>query len=133
MCISITKTHTICRPTYKKLQQVQKQIAGVRAGRPGSIPGVGGGGDFSSFVRVQTGPEIHSASYKMSTGGFPRGVKAAERRTSHPTSLQCRGCEYVVPCIHVPGGPSWPVMGIPLPFTKIDTDKNQETTKQTWI
>ena len=37
---------------------------------PGSIPGVG---RFSSLVRVQTGPEVHSASYKMSTGGFPRG------------------------------------------------------------
>ena len=40
---------------------------------PGSIPGVGRGGDFSSLLRVQTGPEVHSASYKMSTGGFPRG------------------------------------------------------------
>ena len=40
---------------------------------PGSIPGVGGGGDFSSVRRVQTGPEVHSASYRMSTVGFPRG------------------------------------------------------------
>ena len=48
--------------------------------------GVGGGGDFSSLLRVQTGPGVHSTSYKMSTGEFPRGVKAAERRTSHPTS-----------------------------------------------
>ena len=39
----------------------------------GSIPGVGGGGDFSSLLRVQTGPEVYSASYKMSTGGFSRG------------------------------------------------------------
>ena len=31
------------------------------------------GEDFSSLLRVQTGPEVHSASYKMSTGGFPRG------------------------------------------------------------
>ena len=53
---------------------------------PGSILGVGGGGDFYSLVRVQTGPAVHSASYKMSTGGFPLGVKAAECRTSHPTS-----------------------------------------------
>ena len=36
---------------------------------PGSIPG----GDFSLFLRVQTGPEVHSTSYKMITGGFPRG------------------------------------------------------------
>ena len=39
---------------------------------PGSIPGTEGGGDFSSLLRVQTGPEIHSVSYKMSIGGFPR-------------------------------------------------------------
>ena len=38
----------------------------------GSIPGVGGGGDFSSF-RVQTGLGVHSASNKMSTGVFPWG------------------------------------------------------------
>ena len=38
---------------------------------PGSIPGVGGGGDFSS-LRVQTGPGVHLTSYKMSTGGFLR-------------------------------------------------------------
>ena len=29
---------------------------------PGSISGVGGGGDFSSLLRVQTGPGVHSAS-----------------------------------------------------------------------
>ena len=40
---------------------------------PGSIPGVGGGGDFSSLLHVKTVPEVHSASYKMNTGGFPRG------------------------------------------------------------
>ena len=39
---------------------------------PGSIPGVGGGGDFSSLLRVQTGPGVHSTCYKMSNGGFPQ-------------------------------------------------------------
>ena len=42
---------------------------------PGSIPGVGGGGDFTSFLRIQTAPGVHS------TGKFLRG-KAAECRTS---------------------------------------------------
>ena len=59
------------------------------------------GGDFSSFFRDHTGLEVHSASYKMSTGCFT-GVKTAERRTSHPTSSQYHGCEYVDPCIHIP-------------------------------
>ena len=54
---------------------------------PGSIPGVRGGGDFSSLLRVQTGPGVHPASYKMSTEGFFSGVKAAERRTSHPSAV----------------------------------------------
>ena len=39
---------------------------------PGSIPGIGGGGDFSSLLLVRTGPAIHSVSYKMSTGDFPQ-------------------------------------------------------------
>ena len=30
------------------------------------------GGDFSSLSPVQIGPEIHSASYEMSTGGLSR-------------------------------------------------------------
>ena len=30
-------------------------------------------GDFSSPLRVQTGPGVHSASYKMSTGSFSKG------------------------------------------------------------
>ena len=40
---------------------------------------------FFSFLRVQTGPGVHSASCKISIGDFP-GVKTAEHRTNHPTS-----------------------------------------------
>ena len=46
---------------------------GYRLDGPGSIPGVGGGGDFSSPLLVQTGLGVHSTSYKMSTGKFLRG------------------------------------------------------------
>ena len=35
---------------------------------------------FSSLLRIQTAPGVQSAYYKMSTG-----VKAAVRKTSHPT------------------------------------------------
>ena len=39
---------------------------------PGSMQGIGGGGgDFSSLLRDQTGSGVHSASYKMSTGALP--------------------------------------------------------------
>ena len=57
------------------------------AGWHGFDPGCRRGGDFSSLLRVQTGLEVHSASYKMNTGGLSSGVKTAERRTSHRTSF----------------------------------------------
>ena len=37
-----------------------------------------GGADFSFLLRIQAGPGVDSTSYKMSTGSFPWGVKAAE-------------------------------------------------------
>ena len=58
----------------------------LRAGRPGFDPGCRKSGEFSSLLRVQNDPGVHSGSCKMSTGGLSPGVKAAERRTSHPTS-----------------------------------------------
>ena len=61
---------------------LKRQGAWLRAGRPEFDPGCRRGGNFSSHLRVQTGPGVHSTSYKMSIPG----VKAAERRTSHPTS-----------------------------------------------
>ena len=53
-----------------KVAQAARRWA--RAGRPQFDPGCRRGGDFSSLLHVQTGPEVHSASYKMITGGFPR-------------------------------------------------------------
>ena len=52
---------------------LKRQGAWLRAGRPGFDPGCRRGGDFSSFLRVQTGPGVHSTSYKIRTGVFPRG------------------------------------------------------------
>ena len=79
---------------YRWARWLKRQGAWLRAGRPGFDPRCRRGGDFSSLLRVQTGPGVHSTSYQN----------------------ECRGCEYVDPCIHIPRGPSWPVMGIPLPF-----------------
>ena len=45
----------------------------LQAGQPGFNPGCRRGGDFSPLLRIQTGPGVHSASYKMSTEGFPWG------------------------------------------------------------
>ena len=64
-----------CTNTYKSrwARWLKRQGAELRAGRPGFDPGCRRGGDFSSLLRVQTGPGVHSTSYKMSTGEFPRG------------------------------------------------------------
>ena len=45
------------------------QMARSLAGQPGFDPRRRMGGDFSSFLPVKTGPEVHLASYKVSTRG----------------------------------------------------------------
>ena len=41
------------------------QAARLWAGQPAFDPGCRRDRDFSSFLRVQTGPGVHSTSYKM--------------------------------------------------------------------
>ena len=53
--------------------ELKRQVAGLQAGRPGFDLGCRRGGDFSSLLRVQIGPEVNSTSYKVSTDDFPRG------------------------------------------------------------
>ena len=43
------------------------------------------GGDFSSLLRIHTGPGVHPASYKMSSRAFPGG-KGDRTQDSHPVS-----------------------------------------------
>ena len=87
-------------------QYQHRQGAWLQNGRPGFNPGWRNCGDFSSHVRVQSGPEFHSTSNKMSTG-----VKIAERRTSTSLFLVpwLRICG---PFIHIPHRYLWPIMGI---------------------
>ena len=51
---------------------------------PGLILGEGGW-RFSSLVRVQAGPGVHSAFHRMSTGTF-LGAKMVGHRATHPIS-----------------------------------------------
>ena len=69
---------------------------------PSSISGVGGVEIFFSLLRVQTGRGVHSSFYKMSTGSSPVG----QWRSSVGIATG-----YADPCIHIPLGSSWPVMG----------------------
>ena len=52
---------------------LKRQGAWLQAGWAGFDPGCRRGGDFSSLLCVQTGPGVHSTSYKLNTGEFPGG------------------------------------------------------------
>ena len=51
----------------------------------------------------------------MGTGSFP-GVKRPGRGADHPPPSKCRSQERVGLYLYTPSGPSWPVMGAPLPL-----------------
>ena len=63
----------LCRAQILWAMQHKRQGAWLRAEWPGFEPGFRRGGDFSSHLRVQTGRGVHSASYKISTGGLLGG------------------------------------------------------------
>jgi len=65
---------------------------------------------------LQTGPEAHPASYSMGTGSFP-GVKRPERGVDNPPPPSAEETKTIQLYLYSPSGPSWPVLGWPLPFT----------------
>ena len=65
---------------------------------------------------VQTGPEVHPASYTMGTRSFP-GVKRPGRGADHLPPSKCRGQERVGLYLCSPSGSSWPVIGSTFTFT----------------
>ena len=69
-------TNCNCTITILWARWLKWQGAWLRAGRPGFKPVCRRDGDFSSLLRVQTGPGVHSTSYKRVPGNFP-GLKAA--------------------------------------------------------
>ena len=83
ICIQIYKLYMI--PDCGPGSSIGK-VLGYGLGWHRFNPGCRRGGDFSSLLHVQTGPGIHSASYKMSAGGLSPRAKTAEHRISHPTS-----------------------------------------------
>ena len=59
--------------TDDDINSIQSGWTSSSSGKARFDPGCWRGGDFSSLLCVQTGPGVHSASYKMSTGEFPQG------------------------------------------------------------
>jgi hypothetical protein len=57
---------------------------------------------------VQTGPEVHPASYTMGTGSFP-GVKRPGRGVDH-SICSAEVKERVELYLYSPSGSSWPVV-----------------------
>jgi hypothetical protein len=66
------------------------------------------------FAPAQNGPGAHPASYKMGTVSFP-GVQRPGRGVDHPPS-SAEFKERVQLYLYFPSGPSWPVLGRPLPL-----------------
>ena len=64
---------------------------------------------------VQTNRGAYPASCTMGTGSFP-GKKRPGPGADHPPPSKCRGHERVGLYLYSPSGPSWPVMGTPLPL-----------------
>ena len=65
---------------------------------------------------VQTGPRAYPASCTMGTGSHFPGVKRPGRGADRPPPPKCRGQEIVGLYLYSPSGPSYPVMGAPLPL-----------------
>ena len=59
--------------------------------------------------------EVRLCFVTMGTGSFP-GVKLPGRGADPPPPSKCRGQERVGLYLYSPYGPSWPVMGAPLPL-----------------
>ena len=64
---------------------------------------------------VQGGPGAHPASYTMGTGSFP-GVKRPGCGVDHPPPCSTEFKERVELYLCSSSGPSWPVLGWPLPL-----------------
>ena len=78
--------------------------------------GMDGQGIESRWGEIfRTFPGTHPASCTMCTGSFP-GVKRPGLGADHPPPPECRGHDRVGLYLYSPSGPSWPVMGEPLPL-----------------
>ena len=89
--------------------QLSRYSDSLRAGRSGDRIPVGA--KFSA--PVQTGPGAHPASYTMGNGSFP-WVKWQGSGADPPSTAEFEGRVELYICS--PSGPSWPVLGRPLPL-----------------
>ena len=90
---------------------VSRYSDSLRAGRSGDRIPV----EARFSAPLQTGPGAISVSCTMGTGSFT-GVKRPGRGADNPPLSKCRGHERVGLYLYSPSGPSWPVMGAPLPL-----------------
>ena len=68
---------------------------------------------------VQSGPESHTGSYNMGTGSLFSGVMRPERGVNHPPPPSAEVKERVNLYLYSLSGPSWPVLGLTLPFKEL--------------
>jgi len=77
-----------------------------------------GARDLSLLQNAPTNLGAYPASHKMVTGSFP-GVKRLERGDDHPPPSRAEVKETVELYFFSPSGPSWHVLGRPLPCNRL--------------
>jgi hypothetical protein len=78
-------------------------------------PGIQSRWEARFSAPVQTGHVAHPASYTMGTRSFP-GVKRLGRGVDHPTRSSAEVKEREELYLYSTSGPSWAVLGWPLPL-----------------
>ena len=112
-CLVLQKYCILVAYRYKCVGRQSSVGIATRYGLDGPRSNAGGRARFSA--PVQTDPGAHPASCTMGTGSFP-GVKRPGRGADHPPPSKYRGKERVGLYLYSPSGPSWPVMGAPIPL-----------------
>ena len=96
-------------------QKLSRYCDSLQDGRSGDRHPVGA--RFSA--PVQTGPGAHPVSYAMGTECLSLWIKWPGGGVDHPPASSAEVKERMELYLHSPLGPSWPVLGwpLPLPFT----------------
>jgi hypothetical protein len=89
--------------------------ASIATGYGSDGPGIESRWEARFSAPVQIGPGTHSASCTMGTGSFP----GPERGVDHPPPFSGEVKERVQLYLYSPHGPSWPVLGWPLPLPSL--------------
>ena len=103
----------LCIPGFSHWGRDRSVGIATRYGLDG--PGIESQWEARYSTPVQTGPGAHPASHTTGTGSY-LGVKRSGRGVDHPPPSTAEVKEKVEVYLYSPYGPSWSVLGRPLPL-----------------